>query len=79
MPTNAQLDARIKALEAWRKTAADQIAALLAAPATDYSTQIAALAAGIAALKATTCPEATRLDAFEAALDTLTGDHVPEV
>lgn len=78
MATNAQLEARIKALEAWQKTATAQIQSLMTAPAVDYSAQITELTDAIAELKNTTCPEAGRLSTIEAALAVLTDDHVPE-
>jgi hypothetical protein len=87
MATNAQLDARLRIVENWKtatiKGLADfeiRLRALEAAPAgTDYSAAIAALQKEVDALKLLTCPEAPRLDAIDAALALLAGDHVPEV
>lgn len=77
--TNAQLDARLKKVEAWKLTAEARIGKLETAPAgTDYSTAIDALWDAVNALKLLTCPEAPRLDAIDAALALLQADHLPE-
>lgn len=90
MATNAQLDTRIKALEAWRTSATSQIAALQAS-LTALTTRVtaleqkptgdtAALEARVAALEERTCPheEVSDPTTFEARLRLLEADHIPE-
>lgn len=78
MATNAQLEARIKALET-------KVKALEARP-TGGTVDLAPLTARVTALESLTCPQESRIAAIESkavseatAQDVLETDHVPSV
>lgn len=73
MATNAQLEARIRALETWKARVDIRLNILeTAAPA-----DLIVLEERVSTLEDKTCPQQDVLDNMEARLAVLDGDHVP--